>query len=269
MYSYFDLTNSGMEEVVAMTTEEMVVPTPAQLCKRSLSGIIYHLRYTYCDTSDLYHQKQLLRNMIRVMFPYFDNNLYVGSIEHFKAGMNIAKPHFHLVFCSTFDKETLRSFIVGKLSGYEGIKVTGNKKYSLKPMLMPDIKAWRYVLKQQKNDTYRYSTVSPEFKEYCLSTFDKEVPQLRDEAYAIWITACEVVQSKEQHEVQKKELQDRMFAYLEKSGATSDLDIKVNIGKFYVEEERKPFNKTTALGYFYNYKITKGLMTYEELALIW
>ena len=70
-----------------------------------------------------------------------------------------------------------------------------------------------------------------------------------------------------------EQLADRLYAYLDdrkcNDGVTTDRTIKVHIQRFYIEVEKRPFNKTTALGYFYGYKILRNLMTHEQLSATW
>lgn len=277
--SYYDLDNLDMNKIELVIDESMPVyvydePTPIQKQKMSLTGITYHLRFTFrgsydTDPADLSCQKLFARKVSSVIKPYVENDVWVLGVEHFKKGMAVATPHIHMVFVSRFDKETIRKQFIRKMEEDDKGCVSGNKIYSLKAEVENNVKIWRYPLKQQKNDTKRISIYGSNYEKYCVENFNKDVKEMRNDAYAIWTMACEVSNAKEQHSLDKCELFDRLVYYLDKLDKFDDVSLKIAIQKFYIEEEKKPFNKTTATGYMLNYKITKGLMTHEQLALTW
>lgn len=265
-YSWYIIPHNDMpiELIISDEPVEVVEQSAKQKADQSLTYILYHLRITFDPKWDMTDQKEMVRNVLRTLRPYTDK--YIASIEHFKAGMEVTKPHTHIYFFSKDKLDTIRR----QLKRTHDHLQAGNKVYSLRPIIDQTVKALRYPLKQQKNDTYRFSVVSTQMKEYLMTHFNvSDISVMRDEAYAVWLTACEVYNATRQKTEEASGLQDRLFAYLDTQSLDGDKSIKIFIQRFYIEEEKKPFNKTTALGYFYAYKITKGLMTHEELADTW
>jgi len=171
-----------------------------------------------------------------------------------------AKPHVHIHFVSRHKKDT----IIKKLKRHSETKdlLMGNRCYSMGiEVNVNERKFWRYPLKQQKEKTKRF---------YRSSGFDDiEIESMINEAYAVWITSCEIQNKKNEKKEDSDLFSDRLFNYLNKMNVSSDINIKIHIQKFYIEVEKKPFNMTTARGYFINYKVQKGLLSHEELAKLW
>lgn len=268
---YLEMMNDGNIKMRICEKHDMTVepPTAAVSSKKSTTPIVYHLRYTFLYEADADTAKGLIKDFAAHLKNFIWGNVWIGSVEAFKAGMQPTDLHIHFTFLSCFHKEQIRKPFLRGMEKWNH-KVSGNRQYSLSVKPCNNIQVWRYNLKQQKNETLRGALCGAGFMEYMHKQFNVEsFNQLRDEAYAVWLTACEVADAKDLHAARKSELQDRLFDYLDKLDNFDDLNLKVGIQKFYIEEEKKPFNKTTALGYFYNYKITKGHMTHLELASKW
>lgn len=244
---------------------------PEQIEKTVLSecDIYYKFRYTFDDNcEDNNSRKTVVDLLLSKLKRFILNGKFVAGIENFKSGMEAAKPHVHIHFVSRTKKDTIvkhlkRSCKKDQDDGY-GNMFHGNRCYSLGVEInVNENKFFRYPLKQQKDETHRMV----KYGEY----FSKErIITLRDEAYAVWITSCEIQNAKKEKKEDNDCLSERLYFYLDKlDNLDNDLKIKVAIQKFYIEEEKKPFNKTTALGYFYNYKIMRGRMTHEQLAFLW
>lgn len=250
--------------------EELVV-CEKRKANQSTTLILYHLRITFTeDIKKAYFnhegkkgQVEFVKEVLKVLRRYTEH--WILGIEDFKKGMLPTTPHVHIVFLSKDKKDTIRTGLVKR----NFIAMIGNKNYALKIFPNQTIKEFRYVLKQQKNETARYVQASPKMLEYLREEYDTDLQRMTDEAYAVWLTACEVADKKECLDAENKGFQDRLFNYLKNEAPANDLELKISIQKFYIVVEKKPFNKTTATGYFYNYKITTGLMTHEELASKW
>lgn len=233
----------------------------------SQADIYYKFRYTfdqegfgenYPESRKFACYKMITQTLITHLEKYMLGGRYTAGIEYFKAGMIDAKPHVHIHFVSRHKKDT----IVKKLKRHSETKdyFNGNRSYSMGVEVnVNERKFWRYTLKQQKNQTEKF---------YCSNGID-DIDSMINEAYAVWITACEIQNAKNQKKEDSDLFSDRLFNYLNKNNCSSDITIKIAIQKFYIEVEKKPFNMTTARGYFINYKVTKGLMSYEELAGMW
>lgn len=270
--TYFILGKDNMpieliiDDTVPLEVLDVRPEKEKEMLNKSSSLILYHLRITFeplgLGLDSLEEQKIYTKGRLRDLEQYTDK--WIAGIEHFKKGCNPCKAHVHILFLSYTKKDTIRKQLI-RLNG----ELVGNKAYSLKAIADQNIKAFRYPLKQQKNETHRWATVSPAMKDYVQDVFGCDVQRMRDEAYAVWQMACEVSNAKEEKEEQANMFMDRLFRYLDKVDFVDDLDLKVRIQKFYIVEEKKPFNKTTALGYFYNYQIHRGLITHEYLASKW
>jgi len=228
--------------------------------KLSHADIYYKFRYTFDDgrQANLDDQKTVTNEIIKMLRPYMSSEYYTAGIEWFKSGMVDAKHHVHVHFISRTKKDTIVKKLKRSSDWFDG-----NRCYSLGIEVNVDKeKFFRYPLKQQKGDTRKFTKCGG---------FDKEtLITMRDCAYAVWLTAAEVMNKKIQKKEESDQLCDRLYVYLDNIGhMDTDIKIKIAIQKFYIEQEKKPFNKTTALGYFYNYKIQKGKMTHEELAALW
>jgi len=227
--------------------------------KLSQADIYYKFRYTFNEKLiELEDQKKITNSIITLLRPYMSVEYFTAGIEWFKSGMVDCRPHVHIHFVSRTKKDT----IVKKLKR-SGSMFDGNRCYSLGIEVNVDKeKFFRYPLKQQNGDTRKFTRCGGFTKETLIT--------MRDCAYAVWLTAAEVMNKKIQRKEDSDQLCDRLFVYLDNIGQMdTDIKIKIAIQKFYIEQEKKPFNKTTALGYFYNYKIQKGKMSHEELAMIW
>lgn len=267
-YTYKD--KMPIEFIIEDEPMEVIPPEPKRKATMSNSFILYHLRITfneklsklYLDSEGLEGQVAFVKQLLKFLRAYTQHWVY--GIEEFKRGMVNTTPHVHIVFLSKDKKDTIR-----KALNRQYTNMVGNRMYALKVLPNQTIKEYRYVLKQQKNETHRHASISREMAEYLRGEYATDIQQMTDEAYAVWLTACEVADAKDNKDAEAKGLQDRLMAYLNIHRPVEDLEIKVRIQKFYMEEEKKPFNKTTALGYFWNYKISSGLMTHEQLAKLW
>lgn len=236
-----------------------VDPKTFEKIQLSEADIYYKFRYTFSDDyPTLDHQKVCTRDIVKRLKPYFSSEYYTAGIEHFSEGMKDAKPHVHIHFVSRTKKDTIVKKLKRSTSDFEG-----NRCYSLKAEIIVDKeKFYRYPLKQQKGQTQRYAMAG--------GFGPNDTMMMKDVAYGCWLTASEIANKKIEKKEDADQLVDRLFVYLDKCGQLdTDTQIKIKIQQFYIEEEKKPFNKTTALGYFYNYKITRKKMTHEQLACLW
>jgi len=249
-------------ENIEFIIEEIDEVTPSEFDKIVLShaDIYYKFRYTFVESVTLAEQKEITKSFIKELKPYFSSEYYTAGIEWFKSGMIDCKPHVHIHFVSRTKKDTIvKKLKRGCCTGF----MSGNRCYSLGIDVNVDtVKFFRYPLKQQRGDTRKFSLGGG----FSINTLQS----MRDCAYAVWLTAAEVMNKKIEKKENNDQLSDRLFVYLDNLGQLdNDISIKVGIQKFYIEQEQKPFNKTTALGYMYNYKIQRKKMTHEELAALW
>lgn len=254
-----EMKNQNIEFIIE-EIEEPEVPSEFQNCQMSQADIYYKFRYTFSETDvDLSERRAVMKSIITDLRRFMVGGRYVAAIERFKTGMVDAKAHCHIHFASRTKKDTIRKW----LKRHDDANIYhSNKCYALPVEVDVNYdRFWRYPLKQQKNDTATL-VLSEGFGA-------DQLQKWRDEAYAVWITGCEVQNKKIEKKEQSDALSDRLFEYLDKIGQKDDRSLKIGIQQFYIVEEQRPFNKTTALGYFYNYKIMRGLMTHEQLASTW
>ena len=258
-FRYILIDNMSNIEFI-IEEHEIIVKSEFDKVTTSQADIYYKFRYTFTETdSDLEKQRGVIKYLINILKPCMSSEYYTFGIEWFKSGMIDCKPHVHIHFVSRTKKDT----IVKKLKRAPGCYMDGNRCYSLGVEVNVDKeKFFRYPLKQQRGDTRK-----------CCGGggFEKPIMESMVEcAYAVWLTAAEVMNKKIEKKENNDQLSDRLFVYLDNLGQLdNDLSIKIGIQKFYIEQEQKPFNRTTALGYMYNYKIARKKMTHEELAATW
>lgn len=260
------LQYTDFEENMKLIIEESDDEEITEIKKTEISqcDIYYKFRYTFQDVDDFREQRASVKLILGFLKKFILHDRFTAGVEYFKSGMEDAKPHCHIHFVSRTKKDTIVKSLK-RSSARDGLDLFHtNRCYSLGVEVnVNEDKFFRYPLKQQKGDTYKLILYGN------FITKDRLI-QLRDEAYAVWITACEIQNKKKEKKEDSDQLCDRLFVYLDKiDNLDTDLKIKVGIQTFYIEEEKKPFNKTTALGYFYNYKITRKRMTHEQLACLW
>ena len=229
----------------------------------SEADIYYKFRYTFSEDAqgDLHAQNLITKGIIKILQKFMLTK-YTGGIEWFKSGMLDVAHHVHIHFVSRTKKDTIVKALKRSDKDEECPLFHTNRCYALGREVDVHIsKFWRYPLKQQKGDTRK--------KIFFKGFSQGEIVTLRDEANAVWLTSAEIQNKKNERKEDSDQLSSRLYAHLDKQDTSSDIKIKIEIQKFYIEIEDRPFNRTTALGYFYNYKIMRKKMTHEELALTW
>jgi len=230
----------------------------------SEADIYYKFRYTFAEDvqGDLHCQKLQSKRIIKLLSRFMIGDRYTAGIEWFKSGMHDVKHHLHVHFMSRTKKDTIVKALK-RADKDDDVKLYhGNRCYALCVDIIVQLdKFWRYPYKQQNGSSR---------KAWFVRGFTKdEVMIMRDVAFACWITASEIANKKMEKKEDTDQLSSRLYAHLDKMDTTTDIKIKIGIQQFYIEVEDRPFNRTTALGYFYNYKIMRNKMTHEELALTW
>lgn len=244
--------------------DENSVPSEYDKTQYSQADIYYKFRYTFAEDvqGDLNCQKLQTNRLIGLLSKFMLENKYTVGIEWFTRGMVDAKHHVHIHFTSRTKKDTIVKALKRADKDEEVLLFHSNRCYALGREVDVCVdKFWRYPFKQQKNDTRKFMAVRGIAKPVALV--------LRDVAYDCWVTASEIMNKKIEKKEDSDQLSTRLYAFLDKKDTSTDIKIKIEIQKFYIEEEDKPFNRSTALGYFYNYKITRKKMTHEELAALW
>lgn len=255
-------------EFIIEETEEVHEPTTTEFEKvsKSQADIYYKFRYTYLEDTNMEDQVAIARMIIRELKRYMVRGFYSAGIEYFSSGMVDAKPHLHIHFVSRTIKDTIRKHLHYNQDEKYGEKIFdgSRNRYALcVEIIVNEHRFWRYPLKQQKNDTKRFCNVGGFSKDSVISMIDI--------AYDQWVTASEIENAKKEKKESTDQLSERLFQYLDTHVTTSrcDRNLKIAIQRFYIVEEQRPFNKTTAYGYLLNYKIIRGLMTHDELEKTW
>lgn len=237
--------------------------------KASKSSIDIHmeLRYTFCleeadegYAGDLATQKLVTKKLISILSQFLVGDKLICGIEHFKSGKVECSPHVHIRFVTRSKKDTITKALKRALGAW----YYKPRCYAMITFVHVDdmLKWWRYPLKQQKNDTFRFT--------YTRGISNEDKLYIRDVAYECWMVAGEVAVAKHNRE-DSDTLQERLFEYLSKYIASVGLNwsphtIKEQILKFYVEVEHKPINFRTCEGYYYNYMLKMEYYTYAEIA---
>ena len=169
-----------------------------------------------------------------------------------KTGDNV-KPHFHIRMSSYANHAAVRKAIREKFRKDYDQELKGNHMYMFKIIADPDHeqKFFRYPLKQQEGKPLiGKGFTQGQLKDMCVA------------AIANYKTTCEVNIKKQERHENNDTLYDRLEQYLDKKGCTLE-----NILKFYVEEEKKPINDQTIVGYFNLYRLRRQIITYSAYSL--
>lgn len=262
MSNNFEMSDNDQQHTEIPYEDSSTSDSEYDKTQYSEADIYYKFRYTFTEDAqgDLHGQGLLARRIIQILLKFTDK--YTGGIEWFKRGLEDTKHHVHIHFVSRTKKDTIVKALK-RSDTDEGSKLFHtNRCYALGREVDVQLhKFFRYPLKQQKGDTRKLVFYKGFDKPYLMS--------LRDEAYAVWLTSAEIQNKKNEKKEDSDQLSSRLYAHLDTKDTSSDIKIKIEIQKFYIEIEDRPFNRTTALGYFYNYKIMRKKMTHEELALTW
>lgn len=256
------------DQNIELVIEEIDEKEPTEFQKASYYevNIYYQFRYTFNEDEDPINRPHIARYFIRQLMPYMVDGKYTAGIELCKKGMAPTKPHLHINFMSRTKKDSIRHNLM--YHDEKQAKETG-EKYFYKPRCyalcievnIDQNKFWRYPLKQQKGDTACFVKFGGWPKDIVVHWINT--------GYDAWLVASEIENKKIEKKEVSDQLSDRLFQYLDNLEQKDDLSLKVGIQQFYIVEEQRPFNRTTALGYFYNYKIKRGLMTHTQLASTW
>jgi len=245
-------------------SEEESSSSEYEKTQHSEADIYYKFRYTFPEEyqGSLEMQKTRTRIIVGLLRKFMLQGEYVAGIEWFKTGMLDVTHHVHIHFVSRTKKDTIVKSLKRSDKNEECPIFNGNRCYALGREVDVHIdKFWRYPLKQQGGDTRKCAMFEGHQK--------NRVIDWRAQAYAVWITASEIQNKKIEKKEDSDQLSTRLYAHLDKVDTGTDVKIKIEIQKFYIEIEDRPFNRTTALGYFYNWKVLRGRMTHEQLAETW
>lgn len=221
-----------------------------QLSQFSLP-VYYKYRYTFPPDSSVEYQKATVGHIIHAMKEqgYIIDDKYIASIEHYSVGMTSAKPHCHIHFTSRAKSDTIRKQLARQF------EMIGRVQCCKAEINVDEHKFWRYVLKQQKNNSYVYYTYAGFEKEYILTQ--------RDIAYEVWKVAAEVSVAKREKVEETNSLKDRLFIYLSSCGPITRREVIAAALMYYVEKEQHPVNNQTIDGYVNLYMLQKRLISYD------
>jgi hypothetical protein len=207
------------------------------------------------------HVFAALKRMLDELTERLEPSECVGGYEIKGKTGDYVKPHLHLHFTSNQCKDTIVKSVKRYFVDKHDIKLIGNQMYYIKivPFIDNLEKFMRYPLKQYTDDKELINSVSRGFN-------DEDLKKMRTQAYAVWLTGCEVQNAKQDRRDEKDTLWDRLEQKLLKSETKNYMELII---QFYMEENR-PINNTTISGY-YNLWMLKSkaisTKTYAELLL--
>lgn len=211
--------------------------------------VFYKYRYTFDKSTSLDEQISLAKNIIKLIKERYacDNRLTAG-IEHFTKGKLETKPHLHVHFISKKNSNTIRKGLALEFN------FIGRCQCCKAETIVNEDKFFRYPLKQQKNDTFRWGHAAG-------FTQDEKLIMV-DVAYSIWIVSAEVAVEKLQKKIERNS-EDRLFHVLDNlfsvDPPTTYYGVMSIAMRYYADNE-PTFNYQTIVGYVDKYLILRGII---------
>lgn len=206
--------------------------------------VFYKYRYTFDKDLLLENQITLAKSIIKLIKErYACDNRVTAGIEHFTKGKLDTKPHLHVHFISKKNSNTIRKGLALEFN------FIGRCQCCKAEAIVNEDKFFRYPLKQQKNDTFRWGHASG-------FTQDEKLNMV-EVAYGIWIVSAEVAVDKLQKKIERNS-EDRVFHVLDNlfsiSPPTTYYEVMSVAIKYYAEHE-PTFSYSTITGYVDKYLI--------------
>lgn len=226
--------------------------------------IYYNFRYTIEPTKkDSWTAQErrvhlgILEHFITVLKPYLLSSPKLTSgVEYLNGKAESSFAHLHIAFTSTSTRDAIHKQLNRKSKDEWGIELKGPKVYALKPdIYVVEEKFFRYPLKQGLEKVNQ------------IGFGDAELERMHQNANDCWKIACEINQAKQSHKDEDTTLYDRLLKRLQDNNVVNrtEVGILTQIIEFY-REEKRPINRTTAVGYKDLAMLDLGIITAEELA---
>lgn len=234
-----------------MSEENIILEASNNLAKDNLV-VYYKYRYTFSkEEDDIETQKQKAKRIFDIIKKNFlaDMRMTLG-IEHYTKGMVNTKPHVHIHFISRHKSDTIRKHLA------RWFEMVGRVQACKAEVLVSEDKFFRYPLKQQKGDTFRYVL--------CQGFTKDEQTQMIEIANSCWRQAAEIAVGKLEKKIERSS-KDRLFEYLD----TIDFDnitekkICLEAYKYYVENEPN-FSYSVVDGYVHMWMLQNNHISYAD-----
>lgn len=234
-----------------MSEEINILEASNNLAKDNLV-VYYKYRYTFDkEETDITSQKLKAQRLCQVIRDNFlaDPRLTMG-IEHYTKGMVTTKPHVHIHFLSRHKSDTIRKHLARYFD------MIGRVQSCKAEVLVSEDKFFRYPLKQQKGDTFKY------FK--CFGFESEKQTEMVNVAYECWKQAAEIAVGKLEKKIERSS-KDRLFDYLDSLhfDSVSEKQICIAAYQYYVENEPN-FSYSVVDGYVHMWMLQNKYVSYSE-----
>lgn len=240
----------------------------AELPDRLTEPVAYHLRFTFSeqdkeldclnDKSFINRCKAIHRNLIQELrkLDYMYEDKYTSGFETQNRKGETCPAHFHLIFYSIKNSESMRRKIKRYLADTYDQEVVGNKAMMFKPQIVRSkTELWRYPLKQSLNLAL------------CNGFTEDELCIMHECAKESYLKTVQINQAK----ADKSDTSDTLFSRVMNKIQKSEDDTKkssAQIAKHFIElyiEEDRPINLTVIRGYVMNASVKLGLITIDDI----
>lgn len=240
----------------------------AELPDTLTEPVAYHLRFTFSDQDrelncledkDFINRcrhihKSVIQEFRRLDY-IFEDRYTSGFETHNKKG-ETCPAHFHLIFYSTKNSESMRRKLKRYLSETYDQGVTGNKALSFKPQIVRSkTELWRYPLKQ----SLKY--------DLCNGFSPDELKIMHECAKESYLKTVQINQAKADKADNSDTLFARVLEKIKKLELNDTITPRIIAKQFleqYVEEDR-PINIPTIKGYVLNASIKIGITSIDDV----
>lgn len=240
----------------------------AELPDRLTDPVAYHLRFTFSeqdkeldclnDKSFINRCKSIHRNLIQELrkLDYMYEDRYTSGFETQNRKGETCPAHFHLIFYSIKNSDSMRRKIKRYLADAYDQEVVGNKAMMFKPQIVRSkTELWRYPLKQRLDPGV------------CNGFTEDELRMMHECAKESYLKTVQINQAKADKADNTDTLFSRVMNKIHKSGDTTK-KTPAQIAKHFVElyiEEDRPINLTVIRGYVMNACVKLGIHTIDDI----
>ena len=240
----------------------------AELPDRLTEPVAYHLRFTFSDQDKelncledktfISRCKHIHKNLIQEFrkLDYMYEDRYTSGFEtHNKKG-ETCPAHFHLIFYSIKNSDSMRRKIKRYLAETYEQEVNGNKALSFKPQIVRSkTELWRYPLKQSLKE------------DLCNGFSSDELKIMHECAKESYLKTVQINQAKADKSDNTDTLFSRVMSKIQKSELNDTITSRI-IAKHFLElyiEEDRPINLPTIKGYVLNASVKLGISTIDDI----
>lgn len=230
--------------------------------------VAYHLRFTFSDqdkdlnclqdSNFMARCKAIHKNLIDefLNLDYIYESKYTSGFETQNKKGETCPAHFHLVFYSTKNSETMRRKVKRYLLEVYDQQVTGNKALMFKPQVVRShSEFWRYPLKQ---------SLKPDL---CGGFGSVELQIMHECAKESYLKTVQINQAKADKSDSSDTLFARVMNKIQKSEPNDTISPRI-IAKYFLDvyiEEDRPINLSTIKGYVLNASVKLGISSIDDI----